>query len=247
MRSRTLLRLCLGLALALAAPWAAATATTMPSLDLEDISGRAELIVTGTAVSREVVPSRDGRYPFTFVTFQVEEVLKGKVSDRRLKLRFDGGELGNERLVVHGMPELSPGERYLLFIQGNGSLASPIVGWSQGQFRFVSEPRTRRTTLVDHRGMPVRGIAGERWLYGPPANAPSNQVLAVEGMKVSALPAAVPVEVPAADRVIADFKTFLHSRMARPGYSPGRLVESARTADIPPSVVWSAVPASPEQ
>lgn len=243
MRSRILLRLGTGLALALIAPWSAANATTMRPLDLEKLSGQAELIVTGTPVSREVAASRDGRYPFTFVTFKVDEVLKGQVRDRQLVLRFDGGELGGERLVVHGMPELVTGEHYLLFIQGNGSLACPIVGWWQGHLRFAHEPRSQGTVLVDHRGQPVSGIAGERWLFAPPGNAAPGQILAVEGMRVSPLPAAPPTEVPSADRVLGDLRIFLRDRIARPGYSAGRLVESARTTDVPPSVVWSAAPA----
>lgn len=243
MRSRTLLRLGAGLALALLAPWGVATATTMRLLDLENLSGQAELIVTGTAVSREVVASRDGRYPFTFVTFKVDEVLKGQARDRQLVLRFDGGDLGAERLVVHGIPELVSGERYLLFLQGNGRLACPIVGWWQGHFRFAPEPRSQRTVLVDHRGQSVSGIAGERWRFASPDNAAQSKVLAVEGMKVSPLPAAPPAEASPADRVIAELRIFLRDRKARPGYSPGRLVESARTMDVPPSVVWSAAPA----
>lgn len=242
MRSRTLLRLGMGLALVLA-PWVVANATTMRPLDLEKLSGQAELIVTGTPVSREVVASRDGRYPFTFVTFKVDEVLKGEVRDRQLVLRFDGGELGGERLVVQGMPELVTGERYLLFIQGNGSLACPIAGWWQGHLRFAPEPRSQRTVLVDHRDQPVSGIAGERWRFASPHAAAQSKILAVEGMKVSPLPAAPPAEVSPADQVLGDLRIFLRDRKARPGYSPGRLVESARTTDVPPSVVWSAAPA----
>jgi hypothetical protein len=63
----------------------------LPSLNLEVLSGRAELIVTGAAVSRAVVPSGDGRYPFTFVTFEIDEILKGGYRDRQPGAHGGGG------------------------------------------------------------------------------------------------------------------------------------------------------------
>jgi hypothetical protein len=243
--------LLLGLALGLAGSWQGAGATTLLPMDLEDLADQAGLIFTGTAVHSEVVLSKDGKFPFTFVTFQVEEALKGAVRNGELTLRFHGGVLGDEAVVVAGMPELTVGQKYLLFVRGNGTSAFPVVGWRQGQFRFTREPGSNRTLLVDSEERAVQGIEQGKWARGARPAAESPRVdeteppavlLDVEGVTASPepigwrrTPDTGPARAADAGQVVAELKAFLRSRSGRKSFAPGRLVESARVEEVPES------------
>lgn len=228
-----------------------APATTLIPIDLEGLSDLSDAVFVGTAVHQEVVPSKDGRFPFTFVTFDVERVFKGTVRGRHLTLRLQGGALDDEVVVIHGMPRFDTGERYLLFVYGNGVTASPVLGWIQGQYRFAKEPRSGREVLVDWKGAPLRGIAEGRWQRGRPeemdrgvSTAPGVTLLSEEGVTIT--PAGVepgpPEDLPAAKSVLQSLESFLRQRTGRPEFAPGRAIESADPADVPESVGGSLTP-----
>lgn len=124
-----------------------AAATTYLELDPSSLALSADFILVGE-VSGSESELRDGD-PWTTVTFAVEEWLlhapgeDGRNDDApsgaeeapaRLELAFLGGEAGDERLVVAGIPTFEVGERLLLFALAQPGLASPVVGVNQGAF-----------------------------------------------------------------------------------------------------------------
>lgn len=233
------LLLCLGVA-------GVAEATTLVSKTAADLVDDAQVIFTGTAVYREVVPSKDGRFPFTFVTFDVHETFKGRVEKGELTLRFHGGELADHEVVIPGMPEFEVGETYLLFVRNNGTTASPVVGWFQGQLRFARAARSGEEILVDALDRPVLGLEEGRFLFddrrvpGPGEIAPGVRVLATEGVEIE--PGQPPaVAAPRAGSVTAQIAALVAARRARENFAPGRLVLSAFPADVPDTVTGRAV------
>lgn len=230
--------LCLGLA-------GAAEATTLVAKTAADLVDEAQVIFTGTAVFREVVPAKDG-FPFTFVTFDVHETFKGRVEKGELTLRFHGGELPDHEVRISGMPSFEVGETYLLFVRNNGTTASPVVGWFQGQLRFAREGRSGEEILVDALDRPVLGVEGGRFrlddrrILGPGEIAPGIQVLATEGVEIEAgqPPAVATVH---AQTVTANIAALVAARQARASFTPGRLVRSALPADVPDAVTGRAV------
>ena len=53
-----------------------ASATLIAHTDAAQLVDKAELIFVGRAVDRQVVTTLDGKYPLTFITFDVQDVLK---------------------------------------------------------------------------------------------------------------------------------------------------------------------------
>ena len=148
------------LALGAAAP---AHATTLEPKTLKDLVREAELIFEGVVadVSHRVSDVRgpqDAALPHTFVTFEVEHVMKGAVAQGgQITLRFVGGPDGKgRRLRVSGIPEFVPGDRDVLFVAGNGLRMCPLVGCEQGRLRQV-------------RGNPYDEFGREIWLTPGPA------------------------------------------------------------------------------
>lgn len=229
-----------GLAL-LVTPQLPLSATTIVPTGLDGLVDRAELIFAGTVVHSEVVVSGDRKFPFTFITFQVEDLLKG-ATDRQLTLRLPGGTWQGETVHVEGSPEFILGETYLLFVDGNGTAKFPVVGWTQGQLRFARDPLSGQRILVDAQDRQVLGIQGGQWSKAPDSAATAT-VLSTEGVRIEPVEtslgraAALP-----ADGVITSLRALIQSRGATSSFVPGRRVESARAIDVPFSFLFQAAP-----
>jgi hypothetical protein len=91
------------------------------------------------------------------------------------------------------MPSFAVGERVLLFVRDNGTALCPVVGWHQGRFDVVRDPKTGAEHLTDGLGHPVVGVGGDESVrYGARADAPRPTAFA-----------GVPDNGPAAPRTLA--------------------------------------------
>jgi hypothetical protein len=240
------LLLCLGGAVLAPDP---AHSTSVLPMSLGQLIDQAQLVFSGEAVHREVVLSQDGSFPFTFVTFRVHEVLKGRYGDGEITLRLDGGETGREKVVVDGMPEFAVGDSYVLFLYGNGSVGCPVLGWWQGQLRFAREPRSGRNLLLDYRGVPIVGIAGGEWVRdlpeaadpaAPGAEKRGAALIEQDGVEISAWPPAGRdalkrrgTQAPEAESVIAALRLQIAQRSRLKSFVVPRPVETALPSEVP--------------
>jgi len=106
---------------------------------LSALSADADLIFQGTVTDITYSASIEG-IPHTFVTYRVEDVLKGSYQAPTLTLRFIGGVKidGNvvRRLSVSHAPRFESGQQDLLMVKGNTQTQCPLVRCAQGRFRF---------------------------------------------------------------------------------------------------------------
>lgn len=92
---------------------------------------------------------------FTDYSVKVESVLYGDVGGDTVRVRVDGGQVGQDRLVMHGAAELEPGQRVvLLLIPDDNPLTKDIgpqhyiVYWgSEGHYRVANG----EAVTTDHR------------------------------------------------------------------------------------------------
>jgi hypothetical protein len=255
----------LGLAIAALTAAYVVQATTVIRLNLSRLVDQADLIFVGKSISQEVVPTRDGKFPFTFVTFSVEQVLKGSTKDRSLTLRLVGGQIGKRTIEVVGMPEFQRDERYLLFVTQNGKAGCPLLGWSQGVMHFTRDSQTSEAIMTDAWGAPILGIRGDDWLRGAPKLAPEPGVVYSEpstsqvhgedeaGRSGTAAPvkesiatkqAGTPEPVDA-DRLLAELRAFIARRRAKPGFHLAAPVRSALPSEVPESMRGAFLPPEP--
>jgi hypothetical protein len=68
-------------------------------------------------------------------------------------LQFLGGTMGEISLSVSEMPKFKEGERTVLFVEGNGTAACPVVGFFHGRFSLKRDSSGRETVLK-HDGEP---------------------------------------------------------------------------------------------
>lgn len=229
----------LALGLAVAAAVAPVQATVLPRFEAGDLADSAALVFVGTVVDQQVVVTGDGLYPYTFVTFDVEETLKGQ-ADEQLTLRFDGGPIGNEIIEVIGMPKFAIGGRHLLFVSGIEGDLCPLVGWDQGKFDFVRHPQGDGEVLVDSHQRPVTGVKGDRLvrhsqkLTGAPAGR-QVKLLREENVKITFAgdEAVATAQELAAERSMAEIRRWLGSRKAKGRAVAASRVRSAQPGDVP--------------
>lgn len=77
-------------------------------------------------------------FPLTYVTFQVQDTLKGQIAGSSLTLCFIGGP-GPNGTILHASDEtlFDVGERSILFVRDNGRTALPLVGARSGRIRLA--------------------------------------------------------------------------------------------------------------
>lgn len=132
----------------------AAHATTVLEVGLEEMLGACALIFDGQVLER-TVRSDDGGRIHTDVTFEVVEVLKGRLAKRTVQLSFLGGTLNGRTLQVSGMQMPRVGERGIYFVESiTRPQANPLYGWDQGHLLVVSDPQGYER-VTTHRGAPV--------------------------------------------------------------------------------------------
>ena len=109
------------------------SATTYGVLSLDDMLGRSQIAFYGRVLQIETV-SQDGE-PWTEVSFEILEGLKGTGEANDLSLRFYGGTSDDGRTVtVSLMPQFNLDENVLILAY-DGDYYSPIVGFRQGLWR----------------------------------------------------------------------------------------------------------------
>lgn len=135
---------------------------------LSDLSADADLVFQGTVTGVQYATSVEG-IPHTFVTYRVEDVLKGAYPAPSLTLRFIGGVKveGNvlRRLSVSHAPTFQTGQQDLLMVKGNAQTQCPLVRCAQGRFRFqqgmVTNEEGDALALESHGGVVALSRAPE--------------------------------------------------------------------------------------
>ena len=132
-----------------AAPPPAYDGVLMLKRSVEELTTEANRIVVADVVSVQAEFDVDKSKIFTFVTLNVDKVLKGH-SNAQTTLTLPGGEVNGVRLLVGGVPNFVAGERVLLFLVDDPEF--PIAGMWQGKYSLSGDeayqPETGQTVSV---------------------------------------------------------------------------------------------------
>lgn len=137
--SRLLVILAFGLA---AGPLA--RPATLEKLTLDDLIEKSTAIVRGAAGDSHV--DRRGPLLYTVYGFRVDESWKGPESGA-VEIGLPGGRDGGREQRFGGVPELQPGDEYLLFLWTGPSGRTQITGLGQGVLRVVEGDRGETRVL----------------------------------------------------------------------------------------------------
>jgi len=231
---------------------ASAGATTVLPVDLASMVDSADLIFVGTVIGSESVPTKDGSYAFTYVTFDVEQALKGVPrAGKTVTLRLAGGQVGSDVFTVEGAPAFALGGRHLLFVEGNDRYLVPLVGMFQGKLDFVESPTSHEPILVDYAGNAVDGIGAKNWHRGgmklnrdgslrQPEGAGA-AVVSEQGVKIRIEQPKLVDHATPAGQILGQLRAYINSRKASsPGFKNTQFVDSASKANVPATFGFTA-------
>ncbi|HCP91359.1 MAG TPA: hypothetical protein DIT76_04830, partial [Spartobacteria bacterium] len=88
----------------------------------------------------------------TFVTFKVEDTLKGNAG-ATYSIRLLGGTVDGETMEVSDTPKFKVGDRDILFVENNGSQFVPLVGIMNGRFRIQHDEQTGHDIITTGEGV----------------------------------------------------------------------------------------------
>lgn len=190
------MKTCLSLMLAVCAfliPGAAQATTVIPP-NFDELVGEAEVIFQGTCteVKSQWVGEGGQRHIVTYVTFQVEDALKG-TPGASYTMRMLGGTVDGETMEISDAPKFKVGEREILFVEHNGTQFIPLVGIMHGRFH-VARGRTNGSDVVlKNNGQAVTNLAqlGKEDVYGAEKNRAQNDANSDDGMDASAFKSAI--------------------------------------------------------
>lgn len=104
-----------------------------------------------TEVVSRKVPGPQGEVIKTFVTFEVTSALKAPERSDRITLEFLGGNVGDEGLVVPGMPSFEAGAEEFLFVTADKTIC-PLVGAMHGRYHVFTAQKDGRAYVARDDG-----------------------------------------------------------------------------------------------
>ncbi len=123
-------------------------ATTIQKFTFEEMVELSALIVEAEVLDVSVIDK--GNVVHTNVLLAVNDVLKGENPGDYLELNFLGGESDKIAVLVSGQDIPLLGEKGFYFIEDLESKSvNPLIGWSQGHFRIITDAKGYETLLTD--------------------------------------------------------------------------------------------------
>ncbi|MBA3882990.1 MAG: hypothetical protein H0X73_09830 [Chthoniobacterales bacterium] len=134
-------------------------ATTVVPPSFDELVTEAETIFQGTCMEAKSQWIGEGaqRHIVTYVTFRVEEVLKGKPG-ATYTLRMLGGKVDDTTMEVSDSPKFKPGNRDILFVEHNGEQFIPLVGIMHGRYRVERDQATGEEVVLTNHGSAVTDV-----------------------------------------------------------------------------------------
>jgi hypothetical protein len=154
-----LLRLLILLAVAgLALAVARATTVIPPTFD--ELVTKAEMIFEGTVTGTRSEWTGEGsnRHIVTFVTFKIEDSIKGGGTSE-YTIRMFGGTVDGQTMEVTDAPRFKIGDRDILFVEHNGTQFIPLVGIMHGRFHVQPADSGANEKIAKDNGAAVADVA----------------------------------------------------------------------------------------
>lgn len=138
----------------------AAQATTVIPPTFDELVEKAEIIFQGTVtnVSSQWVGEGAQRRIMSYVTFKVEDAMKGAAGDT-YTLRMLGGTVDGETMEVSDAPKFEVGGREIVFVENNGSQFIPLVGIMHGRFHLKKDDQTGTEFVTTNEHQPVKDVS----------------------------------------------------------------------------------------
>lgn len=182
-------------------------ATSVREVSLDEMLQQSQFVFEGTVTAIEARENSQKRI-HTYVTFEIQDIIKGEYHSNVITLSFLGGTVGDVTMAVSDMLLPQEGEHGIYFVESLERLqVNPLYGWSQGYF-IVERDVAGTERVMTNRRLPITGITdaqitpGKESMQTLSKGVLRNLVVGQEGKVNTGLTA-------------DEFKRILHERMER--------------------------------
>jgi hypothetical protein len=211
MRNKVILKLSALYMLMLLLPISNGNATSVREVSMDEMLQQSQFVFEGTAIAIKARESSKKRI-YTYVTFEIKDIIKGEYHSNTIILRFLGGTVGDLTLMVSDMRLPQEGEHGIYFVESlERYQVNPLYGWSQGHFIVERDPAGSERVMTNRR-LPIIGVRdympdeqmtpGRERIQALSKGVLSDLVVAQEGEDDKGM-------------TIDEFKSALHKRMGR--------------------------------
>jgi hypothetical protein len=144
--------------IALAFPALRATTVIPPTFD--QLVDEADTIFEGTVTGLHSEWTGEGadRHIVTYVSFKIEDALKGALGSD-YTIRMFGGTVDGQTVEVTDAPRFKVGDRDILFVTHNGTQFIPLVGIMHGRFHVQPDENGANEKIAKDNGAAVADVA----------------------------------------------------------------------------------------
>jgi hypothetical protein len=137
----------------------AARATTVIPPTFDQLVTDAEMIFEGTvtAMRPDWAGQGNDRHIVTYVTFKIEDAIKGALG-AEYTIRMFGGTIDGQTIEVTDAPRFKIGDRDILFVEHNGTQFIPLVGIMHGRFHVQSDGTGANEKIAKDNGATVADV-----------------------------------------------------------------------------------------
>jgi hypothetical protein len=132
------------------------SATSVQPPELDSLVRQSDYVVR--AVVKSITPEwrvhAGSRYISSRVELEVREIIKG-TPPAPLVLDLTGGKIGDDELIIQGMPRFEVGDERVLFVHGKHRKMMPIVALMHGIYPIVRDSRTGQDHVLRSNGQPL--------------------------------------------------------------------------------------------
>jgi hypothetical protein len=152
---RSLIFLCV---VSLTLPAARATTVIPPTFD--ELVTKAEMIFEGTVTGSRSEWTGEGsdRHIVTYVSFKIEDAIKGAPGSD-YTIRMFGGTVDGHTMEVTDAPRFKVGDRDILFVENNGTQFIPLVGIMHGRFHVQADENSANEKITKDNGAAVANVS----------------------------------------------------------------------------------------
>lgn len=124
----------------------------MMGLSTEELTGNAEIVVSGKVEKIESLWSEDGRMIFTRAIVAVSDIIKGALQKERIAVEYEGGEIGDTGLKVSDISPLVKDNVVILFLR-SGMSRRPLLGQGADDKIYNIVGKAQGKYLIDANGI----------------------------------------------------------------------------------------------
>ena len=134
-------------------------ATTVEAPDIDSLINQSDYVVRAVVSSAtpEWRENAGRRYISTRVELEIREVIKG-APPSPLVLDLIGGRIGQDELVVEGMPRFHVGDEQVLFVHGEQRKMFPLVAMMHGVYPVMHEAKSGQEYVLRSNGRPLYSL-----------------------------------------------------------------------------------------